>query len=138
MYELKRFFVDDCQPGNDGTSIMFINGEYRGNDQIGRLMHDFNAVRAVDMKNSMLAEGMKFYKETDLGRRELSELEQKIYGEALQEEREKTRKESLENVVLNMLKNGFSFVAIATACGYSESQVRDLKERYIKEGLLPA
>lgn len=88
-YELKRFYVDDGQPGNDGTSIMFINGEYRGDDPIGKLMHDFNAISAKDMKNSLLADGMKFYKETDMGKRELSELEQKIYGEALQEERGK-------------------------------------------------
>lgn len=63
---------------------MFINGEYRG-APIGRLMNDFNAVRAKDMKNSVLAEGMRFYKETDMGKRELSELEQKIYGKALEE-----------------------------------------------------
>jgi len=130
VYELKRFFVDDGEPGNDGTSIMFINGEYRGDDPIGRLMNDFNAVRAKDMKNAMLAEGMKFYKETDMGRRELSELEQKIYGEAM--------KERIDKVVLNMLKSGFSFVAIAKVCDYPESRIKELRDHFVKEGLLSA
>lgn len=34
-------------------------------------MDDFNVVRAKDMKNSGLAEGKGFYKETEMGRKEL-------------------------------------------------------------------
>ena len=87
-------------------------------------MNDFNAVKSKYMKNSMLADG---WDEVLKGRqnwmRELSDLEQRIYGEALEER--------VDKVVLNMLKKGFSFVSIATACDYSESRVRELQDRFV-------
>lgn len=129
-YEVERVFLDNGERFNDGSAIIYVNGEYRGDDPIGRLMNDFHAVRADTMKNKELAERMTFFKETEDGRRELSGLDAEIFEEGMKKER--------ESVVLNLLKSGFSYVTIATACQYPESKVKELQDRFIKEGLLPA
>jgi len=89
-------------------------------------MNDFSAVRADIMNNKELAERMTFLKDTESGRREFSGLREIFF------------EEGKASVVLNMLKSGYSYVAIAAACQYPESKVKELRDRFIKEGLLPA
>jgi len=46
-------FDDDC-------NIMYNNGEYKGDDPLGRLMHDFSTSNADEMYYEKLAEKMRF------------------------------------------------------------------------------
>ena len=39
----------------DGAYILYVNGEYRGDSALGRLMHDFNCVNADEMQLELLA-----------------------------------------------------------------------------------
>ena len=55
------------EPFNDGTTIIYVNGEYRGDDALGQLMHDFNCNNAGDMHYELLAEKTKYYKENQEG-----------------------------------------------------------------------
>ena len=32
-----------------GTHILYVNGEYRGDSDLGKLMHDFNCIDAEEM-----------------------------------------------------------------------------------------
>ena len=41
---------------NDEPHIIYVNGEYKGNDPIGDLMHDFHCKKADDMKSKLLAD----------------------------------------------------------------------------------
>ena len=34
-------------PFDDGCNIIYVNGSYRGNDALGKLMHDFNTLEQV-------------------------------------------------------------------------------------------
>ena len=47
--------------------ILFVNGQYAGNDAIGDLMHDFRCNNAGDMKNPLFAKGMRYRKESKEG-----------------------------------------------------------------------
>ena len=49
------------------AQIIYVNGEYRGNDAVGRLMHDFFCTRAADMNYSVLADRVSDFKESDKG-----------------------------------------------------------------------
>ena len=51
----------------DGTYIFYVNGEYRGNDELGRLMHDFNCHDAEDMNYELLADRTRYLKENQKG-----------------------------------------------------------------------
>ena len=53
---------------NDGEHILYINGAYRGDDEIGNLMHDFSCSDPDEMKNKDLADISRYYKETQEGR----------------------------------------------------------------------
>lgn len=39
-----------------GAHILYVNGEYRDDSAIGKLMHDFNCADADDMHYGLLAE----------------------------------------------------------------------------------
>lgn len=55
------------KPFDDGTYILYVNGEYRGDDEIGKLMHDFNCTDADDMNYGLMAERTRYLKEDPEG-----------------------------------------------------------------------
>ena len=54
-------------PYNDDCYIMYVNGQYQGDNPIGRLMHDFSASNADDMYYEKLANKMRFLKQDEEG-----------------------------------------------------------------------
>ena len=66
-YVFRTVNVDTGEEFNDGTTIIYVNGEYRGDDALGQLMHDFNCNNAGDMHYELLAEKTKYYKENQEG-----------------------------------------------------------------------
>ena len=42
-----------------------MNGQHRGDDPIGSLMHDFSCTKADDMKNKVLANKVRLLKESE-------------------------------------------------------------------------
>ena len=52
---------------NDEAHIIYVNGEYKGNDPIGDLMHDFHCKKADDMKSKLLADRARYLKEDEKG-----------------------------------------------------------------------
>ena len=54
-------------PFDDDCNIMYINGEYNGDDALGRLMHDFSTSNADEMFYNELAERMRFLKQDEEG-----------------------------------------------------------------------
>lgn len=47
----------------DKAHIVYVNGSYRGNDDIGWLMHDFNCKDYREIHNAKIAARVKFFKE---------------------------------------------------------------------------
>ena len=41
IYTVKRRFEEIDVPFQDGSHIVYVNGSYKGDDAVGRLMHDF-------------------------------------------------------------------------------------------------
>lgn len=64
--EIKRLTASGDE-FDDGSHILYINALAQDNSPLGQLMHDFFCVRASDMKNSQLAEMVRYYKETKDG-----------------------------------------------------------------------
>ena len=54
-------------PFDDGCNIMYVNGDYRGDDALGKLMHDFSEPNADEMYYSELASRVKFHKQDERG-----------------------------------------------------------------------
>lgn len=77
----------------DGDHILYVNGEYRGESELGKLMHDFNCTNADDMNYDIMAERTRYLKEDPKGVNEMCK--------ALEE----MRNETAENTLLQTIKN---------------------------------
>ena len=77
IYTVNRHFeeIDDCF--NDGSHIVYVNGSYKGEDSVGKLMHDFGCKEAKDIYYPELAKGVKHFKEEEGGRKALCEAVEK-------------------------------------------------------------
>ena len=49
LYSVERCFLDTGERFDDGSHILYVNGAYRGDTAIGKLMHDFSCTDAADM-----------------------------------------------------------------------------------------
>jgi hypothetical protein len=51
----------------DGSHILYVNGRYRGNDEVGMLMHDFSCTNPDDMNYEALAKKARYFKQDEKG-----------------------------------------------------------------------
>lgn len=65
--ETVNILVDGLTLFDDGSHIIYVNGNYRGNDEIGQLMKDFHQTDPKNMHYEALAQGVKHFKETEEG-----------------------------------------------------------------------
>ena len=80
------------QPFEDGTHILYVNGEYRGDSDLGKLMHDFNCTDAEDMYFDLLAEKTRYLKENPKGVNEMCKVMEDLRNESYAEGREEQAK----------------------------------------------
>ena len=101
-----------------------MNGEYRGESDIGRLMHDFNCTRADDMNFELMAERTRYLKENPKGVSEMC----KVMEDMRNETRNETLKESAINTARRMLADGIlALEKIAEYAGLSVDEVKKLQ-----------
>lgn len=128
IYQVERVFIEDQTPFNDGTHILFVNGQYQHDDPIGNLMKDFFSKGAEQMNNPVLAERMKYLKETEEGRKELSGVEVQIASRAKAEGKVEGNAEGKLEVAINLLQLGKSPIElISEATGFSIEFLKELQ-----------
>ena len=79
----------------DGEHILYVNGEYRGDSEIGKLMHDFNCTAADEMNFSLMAERTRYLKENPEGVKEMCKVMEEMRNEAV----EKTLLQTIKNLM---------------------------------------
>ncbi|MBR6484666.1 MAG: PD-(D/E)XK nuclease family transposase [Clostridiales bacterium] len=89
---IKRMIVGTEREFKDGSNIIFVNGEYAGNDPVGRLISDLKACDAASMNYSELADRVGTYKNADGGYKMESYFD-KIRRESLEAGKEEAKKE---------------------------------------------
>ena len=72
IYPVRKYIDVHDSDGNylkfdDGCNIMYVNGDYRGDDPLGKLMHDFSTSNADELYYNQLAERVKFFKQKEKG-----------------------------------------------------------------------
>lgn len=73
LYTIERQLCEDGEDFNDGSHIIYVNGNYDGDDAIGLLIRDLKCKKAEDMYYPELAEGVRHFKE-EKGRDSMCEL----------------------------------------------------------------
>ena len=116
VYPIERINLATGKSFEDGEHILYVNGEYRGESDIGKLMHDFNCTKADDMNFELMANRTRYLKENPKGVSEMCKI------------MEDMRNESLKEVALRMLSAGkYALEEIANISGLSLDEVKKLK-----------
>ena len=80
LYHVERYVGETNEQFRDGSHIIYVNENYKGNDEIGQLMQDFWEKNPECMHYTELAESVKHFKEKAGGREEMSEIVER-YGD---------------------------------------------------------
>lgn len=98
IYLIERINLTMNRPFEDGEHILYVNGEYRGESDLGKLMHDFNCANAADMNYEIMAERTRYLKENPRGVNEMC----KVLEEMRNETAEKTLVQTIKNLMETM------------------------------------
>lgn len=121
LYHIERTVKENNMTFDDKAHIIYVNGEFTDDSDIGKLMHDFSCADPCDMKYKLLAEKTGRFKNDTKGEKQMS----KLWEDFLKEEREDER----EEIAMNMLEDGsFSTIKIAELTKLSEARVQELAE----------
>ena len=120
VYQIERINLDTGKLFADGEHILYVNGEYRGDSDIGKLMHDFNCTDADDMNFALMAERTRYLKENPEGVSQMC----KVIEDMLTQE----RKETTVAVAKKMIADGIlTLEKIAEYVGLSLDEVKKLQ-----------
>lgn len=132
IYPIERMNLATGKPFEDGEHILYVNGAYQGDSDIGKLMHDFRCTDAADMNFEILADRTRYLKENPKGVSEMC----KVIEEMRKEEREEGMKEGIKKgmkegmiaVALRMLETGkYALEEIVTISGLPLDEVKNLQ-----------
>ena len=134
LYHVDRTIRELSEQFQDEAHIIYVNGQYRGNDPVGSVMHDFFCADPKDMNNEILADEVAKYKDTDKGVSSMCRIMEELTNESRQEGRAEGRIEGrLENLLENVKKlmaRGMSFDEVADTLELSKED-----RKYIQDNL---
>ena len=120
IYLIERMNLTTGKPFADGEHILYVNGEFRGDSDIGKLMHDFSCTNADDMNFKLLADRTWYLKENPKGVSEMCKV--------MEDMRTQERKETMVEVTKRLLLEGtLTLEKIAECVGLSLEEVKKLQ-----------
>ena len=93
LYPIERINLATRQAFDDGEHILYVNGQYRADDELGKLMHDFGCSNPDDMLIDEMAKTSRYYKMDPKG--------VSIMCKAMED----MRNEAIERNTIELLKN---------------------------------
>ena len=138
VYHVKKTLDIKDEDGNnlpfdDGCNIMYINGDYRGDNPLGKLMHDFSASDADDMYFDELSSKVKFHKQDEEGIQMASKIVEE-YGdiraaEALKLGLQQGEEKKAIETATNMLKKKYPVTDISEITGLTLDEIQELQKQ---------
>lgn len=103
LYHINRVVEETGVYFGDGSHIIYVNGSYKDDDDpVGGLMHDFRCTSSVDMFYPLLANQLKYFKETEGGRNKVSKVFEELAEKRAEEKRIETLLDSTKNLMASM------------------------------------
>ena len=101
VYHIQRYVEtnEGKELFGDGSHIIYVNGEYRGNDEIGKLMYDFSCTNPDDMNYEALAKKARYYKQDEKGVAAMCKIMEDMRNEAAQKAELKSARETAERLI---------------------------------------
>ena len=114
----------------DGSYIIYVNGKYRGNDEIGKLMHDFSCTNPDDMNYETLAKKARYFKQDEKGVAAMCKIMEDMRNEAAREAAQKAEQNKAKRTAVHLIKLGkMTLEEIAEATELSLDIVKELESQ---------
>ena len=84
---------------DDGEHILYVNGAYEGETDLGKLMHDFRCIDPADMNFQTLADRARYFKESEEGVQNMCKVIEDMRNEVAVETARETKIEAIKNVM---------------------------------------
>ena len=114
----------------DGSHIIYVNGKYRGNDEIGKLMHDFSCTNPEDMNYEALAKKARYFKQDEKGVAQMCKIMEDMRNEAAREAAREAAQQAEQNkarkMAIRMIKAGK--MSLEDIADYTELSLDTIKE----------
>ena len=101
IYTINRHFEEIDDLFEDGSHIVYVNGNYKGNDEIEKLLHDFGCKESKDMYYPELAKGVRHFKEEG-GRKIMCEAVERYAEQKAENARLNSLLDAIKNLMANM------------------------------------
>ena len=122
LYHINRKIEENGMTFCDESHIIYVNGEYKEDNDIGKLMHDFSCENPDDMKLRLLAEKTRYFKKDEKGVKRMCKIMEDFAAEERNEER--------EEIAIGLLEIGkMTYAEIAAVSKLSEEKVKELAEK---------
>ena len=119
LYPVNKTMGGVGVPLEDRQHILYVNASYKGDDDIGRLMHDFLCSDPDDMFTEMLAEKARYLKTDPKGVDIMCKAMEDLREESIQRGIDQNRVESIKSIMKKLQ--------------YTAQQAMDLLEIPLKE-----
>lgn len=100
VYHIDRVIRETGSLAGDGSHILYVNGAWRDESPVGRLMHDFSCTDPDDMNYALLADRVRYFKEDKEGIQTMS----KVFEDFAKEIKEEVTKEVTRDNLLTNVK----------------------------------
>lgn len=131
IYIIRRTIEGSDDVFQDGSHIIYVNSSITDESTpLGKIMHDFRCTQAEDMYYDVLANRVRYFKETEEGVRTMSEamenLARELAKEAEERGTERGREEGKIDLVVEMLRDKLPLETIARISKFSLAQLQEL------------
>ena len=124
LYVIERMNLTTGKGFEDGEHILYVNGEYRGESDLGNLMHDFCCTQADDMNFDLMAECTRYLKENPKGVQEMCK--------SMEDMRNEVAERTAENTLLQMIRSLMETTKWSAERAMDALKIPDAdKEKYI-------
>lgn len=121
LYHINRVIEETGDSFGDGSYIIYVNGAYRDDTPLGKLMHDFSCSNPADMNYKILADRTRYFKEDKEGLESMCKVVEDLIHEEV--------KESNIAIAMRMLERGrMSIEEIAEDVGLSAEEVKKISD----------
>ena len=105
IYHVNKIVEETGEVFDDGSHIIFVNGVYEGDDDFGKLAHDFNCKDADDIYYQPLADGVRHFKETEEGRDAMCESFTKLADKVAEERADEREMQTTARNVASLMES---------------------------------
>ena len=126
LYHIDRVIAETGTLFGDEAHILYVNGAYRDDSPVGKLMHDFSCTEPEEMHYKPLEERTRYFKENEEGVGSMCRDMEKMRNEAASKAAKEAKQEERKRILKNLLVMGISIEEAAKAVGLSVAEAETM------------